>query len=303
MYIENSEIKLSEDKRDNIIQHEGSFYQVDFLNENGKYIQGGNGIIFKLTNEQEEQDFAIKFIKYPDQDLNKDWKIKKRIKRFEREIEALSVAKENGLANVIRFEFSGTHKINDLDFQYYVMQKCDCTLNTYLARNKNELDIYQRTLLCFKILTGIKGLHEYSIYHRDIKHDNIYFLGDEPYIGDLGLAYYRESDITINERGELIGPSGWFSPEAINKYLVERSSNVNGFDCTIDIKSEVFQLGKLFWYIYQGNIPIGQVTHADFVPKDSKLFDIIFKMLMYSKEHRINSETVESELGLYLSKN
>ena len=303
MYLDNNSIKLSEDKRENILKHDGKYYQVDFLNEDGRYVHGGNGIVFKITNEQENQEFVIKFLKFPEQARETDWKIKKRIKRFEREIEALFVARTNEISNIVKIEFSGSEPIDGFDFQYYVMQKCECTLNHYLAKNENELDIYQKTLLCHKILLGIKGLHEYKIYHRDIKHDNIYFIGNEPYIGDLGLAYYRDSDVMINERGDLIGPSGWFSPEAINKYLVEKSTNIYGFDCVIDEKSEVFQLGKLFWYIYQGNIPIGQVILEDFIPTDTRLFELLFRMLRYSKGQRINSDTVAQEITTYLSAN
>ncbi len=215
----------------------------------------------------------------------------------------LSIATSNELNNIVKIEFSGIQKIDDLDFQYYVMQKCDCTLSKYLSKKENELDIYQKTLLCHKILLGIKGLHEYRIYHRDIKHDNIFFIGNEPYIGDLGLADYRDSDIIINERGDIIGPTGWFSPEAVNKFLVEKSSNINKYDCRIDEKSEVFQLGKLFWYIFQGNIPIGQIILNDFIPKDKKLFEIVFSMLLYSKKQRIDTDNLDKELNAYLSSN
>jgi len=275
MYLENSFIRLSENKTENLLQHGDSFLQIDFLKDDNKYIHGGNGIVFKLTDEQSNKDFVIKFSRFSEQARRKDDRIEKRLKRFEREIEALSVASENGLNNIVRFEFSGFYKIDQYDFQYYVMQKCDCTLREYLSKKENELDVYQKTLLCQKILMGIRGLHEYRIYHRDIKCDNIFFIGNEPYIGDLGLAYYRESDIIINERGDTIGPVGWFSPEAVNKFLVEKSPNTHRFDCTIDEKSEVFQLGKLFWYIYQGNLPIGQIVFDDFLPKDKKIFDIV----------------------------
>src|SRR5690606_25235728 len=133
------------------------------------------------------------------------------------------------------------------------------------------------------ILEGIKLLNEYKIYHRDIKQDNIFLIDGEPIIGDLGLSDCRNIDIYINEKGELIGPTGWFSPEAINKYLVEKTSNPYKFNFTINGKSEVFQLGKLFWYIFQGNLPIGQITIDDFIPRNEDMFKLIFGMLLYSK--------------------
>ena len=299
MVFENETLKLSPNVIDNLIQHDDKYYRIDFLKEEGKYVQGGNGIVFKLVDEQDELEYVIKIMKYPDQRKD-NWKIKKRINRFEREIQALYVARENSLQNVVRIEFHGTIVINELDFQYYVMEKCDCNLNEYLKDTDKALNLFQKTLLCQKILLGIIGLNEYKIYHRDIKHDNIFFVGNEPLIGDLGLADDKNSDIRINERGELIGPTGWFSPEAINKYLVERTPNPNNFDCDIDSKSEVFQLGKLFWFIYQGNIPIGQVESVDFIPQDDAIFSLLFNMLRYSKTKRYDSKIVLIELNQYM---
>ena len=302
MLFENNILKLSPDAIDNLIPYENKFYKIDFLKEKDKYVQGGNGVVFKLVDEQEELEYVIKIIKFPNQRKD-DWKTKKRINRFEREIEALYVARENNLQNIVGIEFHGTLKIGELDFQYYVMQKCDCNLNEYLKDTDKELSIFQKTLLCQKILLGIIALNEYKIYHRDIKHDNIFFVGNEPLIGDLGLVENKDSDIRISERGDLIGPTGWFSPEAINKYLVEKTPNVNNFDCEIDSKSEVFQLGKLFWFIYQGNIPIGQVEFIDFVPQDDTIFDLLFKMLKYSKVNRSDSNSVLLELNQYMKAN
>lgn len=299
MLFENNTLKLSPDDIDNLILHSDKYYRVDFLREEGKYVQGGNGVVFKLVDEQEELEYVIKIIKFPDQ-WKDNWKIKKRINRFEREIQALYVARENSLQNVVRIEFHGTIVIDELDFQYYVMEKCDCNLNEYLKDTDKALNLFQKTLLCQKILLGIIGLNEYKIYHRDIKHDNIFFVGNEPLIGDLGLADDKNSDIRINERGELIGPTGWFSPEAINKYLVEKTPNPNNFDFEIDSKSEVFQLGKLFWFIYQGNIPIGQVELVDFIPKDDAIFSLLFNMLRYSKTRRYDPQVVLTELNQYM---
>lgn len=300
MLFEDGLIKLSGDERENLLENDGKYYRVDFLKANGKYVKGGNGLVFKLIDEEEDLEYVVKFLKFPNQWLD-DWKMAKRSDRFDREIEALYVAKNNSLSNVVEIKFAGTHKIGEYDFGYYVMEKCDCTLNEFLS--KNELDISQKVLLCYKILIGIQGLHEYQIYHRDIKHDNIYFIGNEPYVGDLGLAYYRDSDIRINERGELIGPTGWFSPEAINKFLVEKTPNIHGLDCVIDEKSEIFQLGKLFWYIFQGNIPIGQIEIEDFKANENRVFAIILDMLQYSKIRRSDASKVNKELNSYLSYN
>lgn len=302
MYLEKHSIKLSPNNFENLLNYKNKFYRIDFLKEKDNYIQGGNGIVFKLIDEQEDEEFVIKISKYSD-DLRFTKKLGKRIKRFDREIEALHTAKVNELNNIVTIKFDGIIRIKNKDFQYYVMDKCDCNLNEFLQNPDNKLDITQKVLLCQKILEAIKNLNEYKIYHRDIKHDNIFFQGNEPFVGDLGLADKRDSDIIINERGELIGPTGWFSPEAINKYLVEDTLNLNNFDCKIDEKSEIFQLGKLFWYIFQGNIPLGQIELEDFKPKNEEIFNILFNMLKYSKNKRWGSTEVLSSFEGYLAVN
>lgn len=296
MQVYNNKIILSQNSRDNLLEYDGVFYQIENFRDDGRTVQGGNGVIFKLKDEQNDLEYVLKIIKFPEQDRVYK-KIDKRIRRFEREIEAMSTATTNNLQNIVGFYFNGIINISGNDYQYYTMQKCDCNLKEYLLAN--EIDFSQKILLCKKILQGIIDLHQYKIYHRDIKHDNILFIDNEPLIGDLGLVDNRESDILISEIGEIIGPTGWFSPEAVNKFLVENTLNNNSFDCSIDEKSEIFQLGKLFWYIFQGNLPIGQIDIDDFIPKFSmseEVFDILYNMLQYAKNKRLESTTVLAKI-------
>ena len=171
------------------------------------------------------------------------------------------------------------------------MQKCDGTLVDYLNPFSKIADS-QKLYLFYKILQGIQGLHAANLYHRDIKRENILFLGDEPYIADLGLVENRNSEFVIDEFGELIGPLGWFTPEAISKFYADKLGNPNKLDCVIEDKSDLFQLGKLFWYIFQGNLPIGQLLEGDFLLKDPDIFNIIFEMLQYSKDRRPDLSSV-----------
>ncbi|EOR93960.1 hypothetical protein ADIARSV_2794 [Arcticibacter svalbardensis MN12-7] len=303
MYLDGRNIKLSTNPTENLLELEGEYYQIDFLHETNKYVHGGNGIIFKLSDEQKGIDYVIKFLRFSVEYANNDWKLKKRLKRFDREVEALYVAKTNSLLGIVQIETHGDFIISGETFPYYIMEKCDFTLNQYLQDEGDDLNVIQKTMLCHKILEGVQQLHEYKIYHRDIKHDNIYFLDGEPLIGDLGLVDFQDTDYIINENGELIGPTGWFSPEALNKYLVEKTPNKNKFDCTIDEKSEVFQLGKLFWYIFQGNLPIGQIQVEDFLPNNEIIYEILYNMLVYSKNKRSDTEKVSYQIGSFLSSN
>jgi serine/threonine protein kinase len=199
------------------------------------------------------------------------------------EVEALKLASNLEFNNIIQYYFDDYKDIGASRFHYYVMEKADYDLTQYL--DKEDVSDQQRLLLCTDILNGIKQLHTNEIYHRDIKPDNILFVKKSWKIGDLGLIANRNSEFEIKEVGEKIGPIGWLSPEATNKYLNEGDGKLNkhGFDCQIDEYSDVFQLGKLFWYIFQGNIPLGQIDRADFKLADNEIFEIIFEMLKHSK--------------------
>ena len=123
-------------------------------------------------------------------------------------------------------------------------------------------------------------------YHRDIKPDNIFMIDDQWKIGDLGLISERYKESEIDKDAELIGPRGWLTPESMNKYLCEGKSFKYSHDCIIDHQSDIFQLGKIFWYIFQHNAPIGTVKSKDFNIKSEGIFPILKTMLNHSKKRR-----------------
>lgn len=70
----------------------------------------------------------------------------------------------------------------------------------------------------------------------------------------------------------------------MNKYLVKESDN--RYDRLIDEKSDMFQLGMVFWYIMQGNAPIGNIMEKDFKYQDHSLYILIRTMVSYDKTYR-----------------
>jgi serine/threonine protein kinase len=223
-------------------------------------------------------------------------RFKKRTLRFEREIEAMAVASNNYLENVVPFYSSGVIKIEEQRFPYFIMELCDYHLGDLVLSRKGMLDDGEKLRISALIVKGVKSLNEYEIYHRDIKHENILFLDDLPYVGDLGLIDYRNSDIDLDELGEKIGPIGWLSPEATNKYLTEKTSYDGDYDCVLNSKSDVFQLGKLIWYLFQGNLPLGQITEADFLSDDKEIFSILKDALIYNKSNRLSIDRLYERL-------
>ncbi len=278
-------ITLSPNHIHNIIVYNSSTYQLEYLRDK---VNGSNSFIFKLKDPNGEfEDRIIKFCKYP---LD-GGQSQKRQARFKREIEALKKAKTKNLKNIIQYCWDGDMEINGRKFAYYVMEKADANLKDYLL--ENPLDTQEKLKMSRDILNGLSELHEIGIYHRDIKPENILFVGNECKIGDLGLLAHRDED--FDDKNEKIGPYGWLSPEVMNKVMTENEDTEFKFDCKIDDKSDIFQLGKLFWFIFQGNVPIGQIQEDDFLHKETGIFALVIGMIQYSKARRPQMERIHEQ--------
>lgn len=96
---------------------------------------------------------------------------------------------------------------------------------------------------------------------------------------------FRDEDELYDKKNEFIGPKGWLSPEAMNKYL-SYDDSMYKFDCKIDHQSDIFQLGKIFWYILQGNVPIGGISRSDFFDRREEVYSLLKYMLNHSKKKR-----------------
>ena len=294
------------DETRNIVIYDNVTYLLYPLNKNYPISKGGNSSVFEVRLD--ENDLVPRVIKIsnvpkPSRE-SKRWH-KKRYGRFINEIDALSKAKEVGLENIVEIDFNDIIKIDGLEFPYYVMEKADADLKEYVYSDSNKLDNQEKIKFCIQIFNSIKQLFGIDYYHRDIKPDNIFLFfknteDDKPTqfiwkIGDLGLVNHREKD--YDEIGERIGPFGWISPEAMNKYLTEKAKK--GFDCKIDEKSDIFQLGKMFWFILVENCPMGEIYYKDFdcdIRFKRKIWSIMISMMAYVKSRRPTLSELEIKL-------
>lgn len=279
---------------ENIITINNIDYYFIPLSENGN--KGGNSIILKLYETQDFDiddlnydipDKVIKISKYPLRNNPN-----KPNQRFQREIEALNRCAESGHQNIITTYENGVCKIFDIrknnyiKYQFYTMEFAEYDLKSFIEKYHKILGIDEKIELCISLSEGLKELNQLGYYHRDLKPDNIFITEKNKWkIGDLGLLENRQIE-SIDTVAEFIGPRGWISPEAMNKYLCENKEFSFNHNCAIDHQSDIFQLGKIFWYIFQYNAPIGTVKENDFLIKNSMLFSIIKTMLNHSKKKR-----------------
>lgn len=280
MLYDGSNIKLSDDPEYNYIQIDNEDFYLSYLNPNKPFNKGASSNVFILHDpNQEIEDRVIKICKIPYRKNSRN----KFLRRFVREIDAFRIAMKHKCKKVIKFYKSGQLEIDEKIFLFLILEKADSDLATFMEENKFAISIGQKLSICIGILQGIQELHKARIYHRDIKHDNILYVAGEFKIGDLGLADFQNADFQMDEVNEKIGPTGWLSPEATNKMLTEQKPLLYTYDCVINYKSDIFQLGKLFWYVFQANLPVGQILYNDCRFQEEDLFDIFFAMLQYNK--------------------
>lgn len=278
-------------------------YRTSALSKRGN--KGANSIILKLHlvsdmdivdyNSDDEVQRVIKVSKYPDYwtPIN-GLSVSNSNRSFFREIECLQKCKEQLVKNIIEIYSCGylicqkktkNGKIVFLYFPFYMMECADYDLKQFLEGH--EIDKKEKVQLCWQLAAGLEELHNIGCYHRDIKPDNVLLFDKELKIGDLGLIRYRNED--FEDPKGIIGPKGWISPEAMNKYLNEEKIFDSRIITDINEQSDIFQLGMVFWYVFQGNAPIGCIKRTDFFDENEMIFSLIKRMIYHSTEKRIKS--------------
>lgn len=285
--------EINNNPKDNYIEINSKEYFMGYIDPYFKGNKGGNSIIFALYDAQgydESQDdnmpvSVLKISKNNNRYRSRKIEVTLRNKRFENEVNALFACKDKNCRNIVDIELSGNiyNKKDGKYYPFYIMEYANADLKKFIETN--DIPINEKIKLCLRIAQGLKELDDMKYYHRDLKPDNIFIIDGDWKIGDLGLIASRDLD-NLDSCNEFIGPRGWISPEAMNKYLTKDKGFANSYDCSIDHQSDIFQLGKVFWYIIQGNSPIGCVKTIDFHEKNTEIYALIRTMLNHSKKKR-----------------
>ena len=291
-------VELEQDAKKNALFINEEKYFLESIDTAEAHRGGSNSSVFRAVHGKGTGTYIVKFCRYPlDTKSKRD---QRRIGRFKREIDALYRAltsKEAGcvIPIVEDRQISLRSESGPAPLIYYVMEEADTDLATYLEAT--DLQLPQRILLCNELLKILRGLHTLGIYHRDIKPANILMRHSRPVFGDLGLIAHRGEDYDFDDFNEKIGPIGYLSPEATNKGLGLRSKPSFAFDCVIDDKSDIFQLGQVFWLVIQDEVPTGHLIPEDLRCGVGALLEhLIRPMLQYGKQRRASLADVENAL-------
>jgi len=296
--VDNS-LSLSFKKTKNKIILNNKEYRIKYLSDKPHYQKGGTSSLFLLVDLQEEiENRVIKFCKCD----SRAHPNSNRVKRFEREIKALKISRENQLSNIIKIFDNGEYEINGKKIPFYVMEKAETDLTDFIIAGGLKNDIQGKVKLCVDLLKAMQQLHENDIYHRDLKPDNILLFGDGTWkICDLGLVKFRNED-ELSWENTLIGPKGWITPEASNRFYTYENDSEFSYNTDINDYSDIFQLGKLFWFIFQTNIPIGRIRREDFKISDDQIYGLLIWMLNHSQKRRPSLQKLGDNFSTLITK-
>lgn len=148
------------------------------------------------------------------------------------------------------------------------------------------------------IARAASHLHSKGFIHRDIKPDNFVWRDErevEPLMIDFGIAKKQGEDVsgrpmdTFTQVTEFVGPVFFSSPELI-QYARNKAHPV-------DYRSDIFQIGKVLWYLGTGKISAGIPSKRD-CPADGRLRELVVAMIDDDPESRPQSlQEVEGALS------
>lgn len=249
-------------------------YKLDFDEDNidGCFLgQGGNGFVLRYTKENE--CFAIKFLTNK-KNKNKEVNIYKQIQELYKPPYSAS------------FRIPRYHQDGEIDFigitlYYIVMDSADGTFKDLLCQihKMNDREEKQEKLkFMFRYLSEtLSVLHSANYIHRDIKPENILIKGEYPLLADFGMTG-KQSEKCVRKKG----PKYWPNPEFIE--VCDDTLQI------IDHKSDIFNLGCLFFYFATGKYPIGKIDlEQELRAFDTDIGNMILSMLRYEKSNRMAS--------------
>lgn len=214
-----------------------------------KYEKIGEGAysnVYKGYHQNLSKIFAIKEINISIH--------RKNIERFKEEVKLMKNLNHNNIVKLF-------DTIENEDYMYLILEYCEYgDLKKFL--NKRPLKEKKVRKFMKQIVSGLKYLNSFDIYHRDLKPQNI--LVDKNYnlkISDFGLAKSCESNTLLDT---ICGSPMYMAPE-IMKYR------------QYDTKADLWSLGIIFYQMLTGKPPYTANNHAELM-ENIEHKSIIFPM-------------------------
>jgi serine/threonine-protein kinase len=246
----------------------------DYEIDNERLGIGGNGVVYKCTDQATGDEYAIKILL-----ANSN----KNTARFKREIEFLEGCTFHNhiITHIDQGSLQAKNKKNkEIYFEFYIMELAeDGNLRNHVA-TKSKIDWNEYIPQFRGLADALKYMHQNNVLHRDIKPENILIIGERWVLSDFGLIKPLGEVLDLSRENENIGPRFWMSPEATNQCL-----RVKGDKAEISKFSDVFQLASVFWFIVNQRHPSGILQESDW-KGGSELYHVIQKALQHEPLNR-----------------
>jgi serine/threonine protein kinase len=241
---------------------------------NGFVAQGGNGIIFRCYREGEKQCLAVKLLR-----------VLSPIRRDRFDFEQLLLS-DLSHANVLHLIDNGTVEMTHRHPIPFIITEFFSTNIERRIREGGLFTIPEIKMYGKQICDAFDYLHSNGVVHRDIKPGNFLIEGEHIVVSDFGLAKtYTEDGAARYWRGDMtstderIGSMPWMSPE-----LCQYTNNKN---IPIDHRSDLFQVGKVLWFMHTGNFSGVPGIKND--RSGGTLYDIAMKSMQEDPDDRFQS--------------
>ncbi len=122
---------------------------------------------------------------------------------FEREIRACEALQHPNILKIIE------HGETPKGRPYLVSEYCE---GGSLNQRPSFSDPLEGLRFFLQIVAGVEFAHNNSIYHLDLKPQNILLKGDMPVVGDFGICFIDNDEYTMTSEGPR-GPIYYCAPE------------------------------------------------------------------------------------------
>ena len=166
--------------------------------------------------------------------------------RFENEAKIMASLKHQNITQVIDFDDKD-------DILAIIMELFEGeSLSEYIKRNKtinkkDAIDIF------YQMLDAFAFAHQNNIVHRDVKPSNIFINSNgKVKILDFGIAKILEGNANLTSTGTQMGTPTYMSPEQVKDAK------------DIDLRSDIYSLGVVLFYMLNGKPPYDTTTTSKF---------------------------------------
>lgn len=191
--------------------------------------QGGFAAVFEAQDRVLDRRVAIKQLlldKVTDE---------KAVKRFLQEARIAAALEHPNVVSIYAMRVEARHF-------YMVMEYLSGGSLRDLLNREGKLPVEQAVYLATGICEGLAKFHAKGIVHRDIKAENILLTADgRPKVADFGIAHVPEA------AGGLGLTQVGFQPSTL---LYSSPEQVRGE--VVDVRSDVYQIGELLYYMLAG---------------------------------------------------